>query len=214
MEQLYREKSYEYWQKIHKPIDREMVPVDDWLDLFADRIEKSVKPVLDLGCGTGNDTLYLIEHGKQVISCDQSENAIDNIRKNFPEVKEAMCFNMLDGLPFEDASFDLVIADLSLHYFREADTKSIISDIFRVLMPGGHLILRVNSVNDVNHGAGRGKEIEHHLFETDTKMIKRFFDEEDIRMFFKDFETEYLHEEIMTRYRLEKRLYRVCCRKG
>ena len=38
--------------------------------------------VLDLGCGSGNDTLYLINKGKKVISCDQSSNAINNIRKN------------------------------------------------------------------------------------------------------------------------------------
>lgn len=207
----YRESSLEYWNGVHKPIERDAIPTDDWLDLFEDIIKRTEKPVLDLGCGTGNDTLYLVERGRKVISCDQSENAIGNIVKNFPEV-EAKCFNMLDGLPFEDASFDLVIADLCLHYFDEADTAAIIAEIARVLTPGGHLIFRVNSINDVNHGAGQGRELGHHLYESGSKTMKRFFDEEDIRSFFKAFEIEYLKEEIMSRYRLEKRLYRVCCR--
>ncbi len=210
--QTYRQSSLNYWNGVHKEISRSDIRTDDWLDRFGDIIMNCKKPILDLGCGTGNDTLYLIEKGRQVISCDQSENAIRNMRKNFPEVSEIKCFNMLDGLPFEKDSFELVIADLCLHYFTEADTHKLIADIRRILIPGGHLILRVNSVNDVNHGAGAGKEIERHLYETENNTIKRFFDEEDIRFFFKDYEIVYLHEEIMSRYRLKKYLYRVCCR--
>lgn len=213
MEQVYRQKSLEYWDNVHKDYDRATIKVDDWLEKFDDIIMGTQKPILDLGCGGGNDTLYLISKGKQVISCDQSPSAINNIRKNFPEVYDAKCFNMLDGLPFEDEAFDVVIADLCLHYFLKSDTEKILNDIRRILTPGGHLILRVNSINDVLHGAGQGPEIEHHVFEMEGKTIKRFFNEEDIRSFFKDFTIEYLKEEIMTRYKLEKRLYRVCVKK-
>lgn len=213
MDQIYREKSLEYWDGIHKEYDRANIKTDDWLDKFDDIITGCRKPILDLGCGSGNDTLYLINKGKKVISCDQSPSAILNIAKNFPEVYDAKCFNMLDGLPFEDETFEVVIADLCLHYFKETDTRNILTDIRRILIPGGHLILRVNSVDDVLHGAGQGKEIEHHVFEMEGKTIKRFFNEEDIRYFFKDFEIEYLNEEIMNRYKLEKRLFRVCVRK-
>ncbi|MCR5118931.1 MAG: class I SAM-dependent methyltransferase [Lachnospiraceae bacterium] len=212
MEKEFLEKALEYWNGVHKPIERDAIPTDDWLELFDDIIEGCKTPVLDLGCGTGNDTLYLIEKGKQVISCDLSENAIANIKKNFPEVLEAKCFNMLEGLPFEDHAYELVIADLCLHYFSETDTHAVIAEIKRVLKPGGHLILRVNSVNDVNHGAGCGRELEPHLYVSSAGTTKRFFNEEDIRYFFKDFEIEYLKEEIMSRYKLEKRLYRVCLR--
>ena len=213
MEQVYRQKSLEYWDNVHKDYDRATIKVDDWLEKFDDIIMGTQKPILDLGCGGGNDALYLISKGKQVISCDQSPSAINNIRKNFPEVYDAKCFNMLDGLPFEDEAFDVVIADLCLHYFLKTDTEKILNDIRRILTPGGHLILRVNSINDVLHGAGQGPEIEHHVFEMEGKTIKRFFNEEDIRSFFKDFTIEYLKEEIMTRYKLEKRLYRVCVKK-
>ncbi len=213
MEEVYRQKSLEYWDEIHKDYNRENIKVDDWLDRFDDIIEATTKPILDLGCGGGNDTLYLINKGKKVISCDQSQSAISNIKKNFPEVYDVKCFNMLDGIPFEDESFEVVIADLCLHYFLEKDTLRILDEINRILQPGGHMILRVNSVNDVLHGAGDGKEIEHHVYEMEGKTIKRFFDEDDIRYFFKDFDIEYMKEEIMTRYKLEKRLYRVCVRK-
>lgn len=131
-----KDNSLKYWDNIHIQYERNEIKLDDWLDKFETIIDNCSTPVLDLGCGSGNDTLYLINKNKQV-----------------------------------------------------------------------------NSINDVNHGAGQGNEIEHHLYETSDKRLKRFFDEKDIRFFFKDFDIEYLNEEIMTRYKLEKRLYRVCVKK-
>ncbi len=205
--------SFKYWNNLHKEYNRNDIKIDDWLVDFNSIILSSNTPILDLGCGSGNDTLYLINKGKKVISCDQSINAINNIKRNFPEVYGTKCFNMLHGMPFDDNSFEIIIADLCLHYFRKKDTLKILNEIKRILISGGHLIFRVNSINDVNHGAGQGKEIEHHLYETDDKRLKRFFNEEDIRYFFRDFNIEYLNEEIMTRYKHEKRLYRGCVSK-
>lgn len=205
--------SIEYWDDVHRDYNRDDIVFDDWLDKFESIINNCNTPILDLGCGSGNNTLYLINKNKKVVACDLSINAINNIMKNFPEVYDTKCFNMLDGLPFEDNSFGVVIADLSLHYFKKEDTLKIINDLKRVICSNGYLIIRVNSINDVNHGAGKGLEIEKHLFQTDDLRLKRFFDEDDIREFFKDFKIEYLNEEIMTRYKLEKKLYRVCLKK-
>lgn len=204
------ERSLEHWNSIHTHHKREEIKTDNWLDDFSDIIASCCTPIIDLGCGSGNDTLYLIEKGMKVISCDQSSNAIRNIQANFSEVLDTKCFNMLDGFPFADHSADLIIADLCLHYFREKDTFRIIEEIRRVLTPNGHLIFRVNSINDTNYGAGKGTEIETRLFMTDDNRLKRFFCDDDIKYFFGDFEFLYSREETMNRYGLEKRLYRVC----
>ncbi len=210
----YRSNSLKYWDTTHKEqrYDRTSIRTDDWLDRFDNIIMNTTKPILDLGCGGGNDTKYLISKGKQVISCDQSEIAVSNIKDNFPEIYDIKCFNMLDGLPFDDGAFDVVIADLSLHYFDSPNTVYIISEIRRILSCEGYLMFRVNSVNDVNHGAGQGKEIEHHVYETETGTIKRFFDEQDIHFYFNEFDFEYLKEEKMHRYKMVKRLFTGCAR--
>lgn len=213
MVSIEKDNSLLYWNNLHKKYNREDIKIDNWLDSFSNIIDNCSTPILDLGCGSGNDTLYLINKGKKVISCDQSINAIENIKKNFIEVYDTKCFNMLDGMPFDNNSFDIIIADLCLHYFREKDTFRILNEIKKILNKKGYLIFRVNSINDVNHGAGVGKEIEHHLYQTNDKRLKRFFDEKDIRYFFKEFDIEYLNEEIMTRYKLEKKLYRCLVRK-
>ena len=216
MDTDHRAASKKYWEESHRSqsYDRSVIKTDDWLERFDDIVMNTDKPILDLGCGGGNDTLYLISKGKRVIPCDLSETAIENIKKNFPEIGEAHCFDMLDGIPFEDGSFDVVIADLCLHYFLEKETMQILREIQRILLPGGHLIFRVNSVNDIHHGAGKGTEVEHHVYETDAGTLKRFFDEADIRRIFSEFQIEYVHEEIMTRYQFEKRLFRGCVRKA
>ena len=51
---------------------------------------------------------------------------------------------MLNEFPFEDNSTDLVIADLSLHYFKEKDTNRIISEIKRILKLNGYLFFIAN----------------------------------------------------------------------
>ena len=202
-----------YWNNKHENYNRNEIKYDSWLEDFENIIFNCDTPILDLGCGSGNDTLYLVNKGKDVIPCDISENAIKNIKKNFPEVSEAKCFNMLDGLPFDNKKFELIIADLSLHYFRKKDTEYIISELKRILKSKGYLIVRLNSINDTNYGAGQGNEIEHHLYETKDGRLKRFFDKEEIRQYFKDFDIKYLKEEVMTRCNLEKTLFRVCMQK-
>ena len=202
--------SKEYWDNVHIEYDRDQIQYDEWLNDFDEIIDNCKTPILDLGCGSGNNTLYLINKNKKVIAADFSSNAITNIIKNFPEIYDTKCFNMLDGFPFKENSFELIIADLSLHYFKWKDTEKILKDIERILCKNGYLMIRVNSINDVNHGAGKGLEIEKHLYQTEDGRLKRFFDENDIREIFKDFNIIYLKEEVMTRYKKDKVLYRVC----
>lgn len=199
--------SVNFWNNIHTNYDRDTIIVDNWLDEFSSIIDSATSPILDLGCGGGNDTLYLIKKNKKVYAVDQSENAIKNIIKNFPEIIEARTMNMLDGIDYPDNMFSIVIADLSLHYFTMEDTRKILQDIKRILKPDGHLLIRVNTINDVNHGAGAGEEIEHHVYRTDDGMIKRFFDEKDIKTIFSDFSIIFCEEQKMMRYKSEKIVY-------
>lgn len=197
-----------YLDTLHTSYEREKIIYDDWLELFDRAIEQCKTPIIDLGCGSGNDTKYLIERGKKVIPCDYSTQAIENIKKNFPEVERTECFDMRNGLPFEDNFTSIIIADLSLHYFSKEDTRKLLDEIKRVLKKDGILLFRVNSVNDVNHGAGQGEEIERHYYKTTDGRYKRFFDNEDISSFFEDWEVLYINEEQMTRYEKTKELWR------
>jgi SAM-dependent methyltransferase len=208
-----KEKILDFWNNLFIKYEKDEIVYDDWLDMFNDIIMNTNKPILDLGCGRGNNLKYLLEKNKKVIACDLSPVAIDDIKKNFPNVYDTKCFDMLDGLPFEDETFDVIIADLSLHYFKKKDTEYVISELKRVLCNDGYLLIRLNSVNDYNSGYGKGIEVEKHLYQVNDNELKRYFDEEDIREFFKNYVIVYLKKEYMNRYDLEKSPYRVCLKK-
>lgn len=55
-------------------------------------------------------------------------------------------------------------------------------EIKRILAPHGHLIARVNSTADINHGAGQGRKIEENFYFVEG-YNKRFFDIKDAKKF-------------------------------
>lgn len=194
------------WNDLHKNFALNNKPkYDDWLDEFESIISNNETEIIDLDCGvTGNNTLYLLEKRKKVISCDFAEEALSVVKKI--KGSKTLLFDMLDKFPFKDNSTELVIADLSLHYFKEKDTKRIISEIKRILKPNGYLFFRLNSTNSAEYKKiieSGEKEIESNLFFAQN-MEKRFFNEKDIYKFFKDFEIFSMKEENMTRWCSEK----------
>lgn len=196
----------QFWNDIFKTIKEKKPKYDLWLDEYTDILEKTKKQyIIDLGCGCGGDTLYLSERGYSVIACDCSEEALNIINKFLPEVKTIQ-MDISKTLPFEDESVEVIIADLSLHYFNDETTKNIITEIKRVLKSGGRLIGRVNSINDLNYGAGSGQEIEKNFYLTE-EGYKRFFSQKDIYYYFKDFDIEECVEKSVMKYGSEKKSF-------
>lgn len=198
------------WNNLHKKfVQNNGSKYDNWLDEFESIIMNVETEIIDLGCGvTGNVTLYLLEKGKKVISCDFAEEALNAIK--MIKDSKTLKFDMLDEFPFEDNSTNLVIADLSLHYFREKDTIRIISEIKRILRPNGYLLFRLNSTNSTEYKKiieNSEKEIEPHLFFYQN-MEKRFFDRNDINKFFRDFKIICMREENMTRWCSDKIIWK------
>ena len=206
-------KMWDNWSK-----RRSSVPVYDlWLDEYKDILEQNKdKEILDLGCGIGADTLYLLERGYDVLSCDFSNEALKSIQDNIPNSK-TLYLDMMKDFPVEDNTYSLIIADLSLHYFDNEITIHIMKEIKRILKKGGILLSRVASVNDFNFGAGVGEQLEkNYYFEGD--YTKRFFDFEDVNKYFGIIGSVEAEETEMTRneeeYSKAKKLYKVKVEKG
>ena len=198
------------WNDLHKDFaNKNSLKYDDWLEEFDEIIKTIDADIIDLGCGvTGNNTLYLLEKGKKVISCDFAEEALKEVEK----IKGAktLLFDMLNVFPFEDNSAELIIADLSLHYFREKDTNRIINEIKRVLKPNGYLFFRINSTNSTEYKEliEKGEEqIESNLFFSNN-MEKRFFSNEDIKKFFENWKFICKREENMARWCADKIIWK------
>ena len=123
-----------------------------------------------------------------------------------------MLFDISKGLPFDDNSINIIIADLSLHYFDKATTKAIFEDIYRVLKKDGYLIGRVNSTDDINHIPENSELIEENFY-YDGTLYKKFFKEDDFKELFTNFEVCNLEKKTMTRYEKAKSLWEFCIKK-
>jgi len=92
---------------------------------------------LDVGCGTGYHLRWLAERGFDTVGLDASAEMLAHARRTAPRAK-VLCGDV-DALPFSNGSFDLVFCIEVIRYLRDAST--CLSEIARVLRPGGACVL-------------------------------------------------------------------------
>lgn len=91
--------------------------------------------VLDLCCGCGQTTKFLVTRSTHVIGLDASPKAIERANHNVPEAKYVQ--GWAEAMPFQDAQFDIVHASVALHEMRPVQLWRILQEGHRVLKPGG-----------------------------------------------------------------------------
>lgn len=101
--------------------------------------------VLDAGCGTGTLLLQISKHQPNaVLHGLDGDGRILAIAKNKARQSGAE-INWIEAfsteIPLPDDSMDLVTNSLMIHHLLPADKKSTFAEMFRVLKPGGILIL-------------------------------------------------------------------------
>jgi SAM-dependent methyltransferase len=88
--------------------------------------------ILDAGCGDG--ALAALLTAPKVVCVDQSPAAVEAARARGLEAFQAD----IQELPFEDASFDVVMCNWTLYHVADLDRG--LSEIARVCRPGGRLV--------------------------------------------------------------------------
>lgn len=202
--------SKRYWEKLYSQSHYKDSPYDGWLDKYISQL-KNAKTIIDLGCGDGVNALYLQENGINVIACDFSESALEQLKKKNANIK-TMCFDMEKKIPFKKATVDIMIADLSLHYFTLKKTKKIIKNIFRLLNKDGVLLCRVNSIEEY-HWADADKMIEPGFYFNGSN-YKRYFTKDDIELLFSAHRTLNVFEEKTEKYGDLKYVWEIVVRKN
>lgn len=97
-------------------------------------INKETK-ILDLCCGAGQTTQFLVNYSDNVTGLDLSPLAISKAKKNVPSASFVEGF--AENLPFQDNLFDLVHTSVALHEMTTLELEQIFEEVYRVLKPNG-----------------------------------------------------------------------------
>ena len=132
------------------------------------------KKILDLGCGSGDHSLYFKERGLDVTAIDLSEEMIKLCKE-----KEIRAFvKDIENIDFEDKSFDGIWAVTSLLHIPKAKLKSVIKKLNLILKDEGILYVCVKE--------GEGEDLINDK-SGNTSRFFAFWEEEEFMKLFEDY---------------------------
>lgn len=122
---------------------------DTWWVNGTDKFISFLKPrsvVLDIGCGAGVKSKYLIMKGLKVVGIDLSEKMIEIARKEVPDA-EFLVADISESLKF-DKKFDSIFAQAVLIHTPKKDIKKVLANIVNSLNPRGYLYIAVKELRE------------------------------------------------------------------
>lgn len=112
----------------------------DVVSAAALSVAKKNTCLLDVGCSDGWRADFLRNAtGCEAFGVDPSGAAVASGQSRFPELR--LQRGLVTALPFEPSSFDLLIVSYVLHWVDRPLLNLAISEVERVLAPGGYLVL-------------------------------------------------------------------------
>ena len=113
--------------------------------LFARLLDEQVPPgarVIECGCGTGQLSIYLSIHNREVVGADLCMNSL-RLGQEFAQTHDLdrVRFTQMNLFrpPFQSESFHLVISNGVLHH--TSDPKGGFQSISRLVKPGGFILI-------------------------------------------------------------------------
>jgi ubiquinone/menaquinone biosynthesis C-methylase UbiE len=121
----YYVKKEKYWDSFEK---------DQVLPLLGDISDKEI---LDVGAGSGRLSLRLANEGAQLTALDLSQKMLDKLQSKNSKLK--IVVGDAENLPFEDESFDVVMATFLIVHLK--DLSRFFDEAYRVLKPNGKFLI-------------------------------------------------------------------------
>jgi SAM-dependent methyltransferase len=107
--------------------------------------------VLDAGCGSGRNLVYLLREGYEVFAADKNPREVEGLRRMAAALHTGQAegnfrVEAVETMSFEDGCADVVICNAVLHFARDdAHFEAMVDGLWRVLKPGGLLFTRLGS---------------------------------------------------------------------
>ncbi len=118
-----------------------------------------VSAAMDLGCGTGRHAFFLASLGYSVFALDGISAGVDLARSHAQQQAGPIHFvtGLMTELPCADESFDYLLAWNVIYQGKRDAIQKSLSEILRVLRPGG--IFQGTMLSKKNHLFGQGREV-------------------------------------------------------
>ena len=116
--------------------------------LLRGRIAQGMR-VLDAGCGSGRNLVFLLREGFDVWGVDESADAVAQTRQLAARLAPRLPADRfrvehVERMSLADASVDAVISSAVLHFARDDEHwLAMVREMWRVLAPGGVLFARL-----------------------------------------------------------------------
>ena len=110
-------------------------------EVLTSQLDVAGKRLADVGCGSGSLSHVLARKGAEVIGLDISEAALRQAKTGASDDGAAFAAALGQALPLPDRSLDIVIYFNALHHVPVADMELALSEVSRVLRPGGTLYI-------------------------------------------------------------------------
>lgn len=151
--------------------------------------------VLDLGSGTGKNSIYLAERGCMVTGLEISSKALEIANQRAIENNLTNCefikASIGEKLSFPDKNFDLILDVVSSNSLNEKERQLYVKEISRVLKLKGCMFVKAlckdgdkNALNLLNNFPGKEKDT---YIMPKTKIIERVFSKDDLEKLYVDF---------------------------
>ena len=129
--------AYDRWAASYDE-DRNATRDLDAIVLRAAPLDLAGREVVEVGCGTGKNTIFLAEHARHVIAMDFSGEMLERARARVTAANvEYRRHDVREPWPLPAASADLVVGNLVLEHVE--DLRPVYAEAARVLRPEGHL---------------------------------------------------------------------------
>lgn len=147
--------TFETWNKVASLYQEKFMDLDiynDSYDVFCGLITRRSAKILEIGCGPGNITKYLIAKipSVNVTATDVAPNMIELAQQNNPAAKViVMDCREIDKIP---GKFDGIVCGFCLPYLSKEDCLKLFVDSFQLLESNGYFYLSTIEGNYENSG--------------------------------------------------------------
>ena len=175
------ENSFEWSDYYQRISGRQPRPVMiDVVGRFEKEPVATPRKAIDLGCGDGTETAYLLAHGWQVLAIDREPEAFTHLNAKIPpEARDRLQTQTAAFEAVELSPADLIYAGYSIPFCQPQHFEALWHKIVSSIVPGGRFAGQLFGVNDT--------------WASNPEMT--FFTAEQARAHFEDFEIEHFYEE-------------------